>query len=385
MKSTLDESSESKKAHAYTPGLKIKHSTLVQKERKLPIKGEILVSVGDKVSYDSVVAKTFVSGDPYIIRAALELGIRTEELKRYMTKKVGETVEKGDPIAEYSSFFGMINRNVLSPINGSIDTISEVTGQVIVRTPPQPIELTSYIPGKIVEVIQGEGVIIETRASFIQGIFGIGGETHGKIRMLVDSPDQKVTPDDIPETLTDDILVGGSLLTYEALEKAVNVGAKAVVVGSIDYMDLRKFMGREIGVAITGEEELNLTLILTEGFGRLQMSEKTFELFKSFQGYLACVNGATQIRAGVIRPEVIIPHEDETGLTSGEKLDAGMVPGTHVRIIKHPYFGAIGKVAKLPVDLKVIESRSTVRIVEVELDDNKIVVVPRANVEIIEE
>ncbi|MBA7667291.1 hypothetical protein ES703_75378 [subsurface metagenome] len=39
----------------------------------------------------------------------------------------------------------------------------------------------------------GEGVVIETNAALVQGIFGIGGENHGKIRIAVNSPEEELT------------------------------------------------------------------------------------------------------------------------------------------------------------------------------------------------
>ncbi|MCJ7572958.1 hypothetical protein MUO93_01680, partial [Candidatus Bathyarchaeota archaeon] len=181
-----------------------------------------------------------------------------------------------------------------------------------------------------------------------------------------------------------EIVVGGSMVTLEALKKAVEIGVSAIVVGGIRHQDLTEFTDEEIGVAITGQEEIGLTLIITEGFGKMAMSRSTFNLLKSFEGYNACVNGATQIRAGVLRPEIIIPH---TGLEEAAKdeLSLGMVPGTPIRIIRQPYFGAIGTVHRLPVELQILESESAVRVVEIKLGDGKIVTVPRANVEIIEE
>jgi hypothetical protein len=71
--------------------------------------------------------------------------------------------------------------------------------------------------------------------------------------------------------------------------------------------------------------------------------------------------------------------------SSDDELAAGMVADTPVRIIRQPYFGAIGKVVTLPVELQQLESESHVRVLTVELEDGKIVTVPRANVEIIEE
>jgi hypothetical protein len=115
------------------------------------------------------------------------------------------------------------------------------------------------------------------------------------------------------------------------------------------------------------------------------MSQATFDLIKDFEGFNASVNGETQIRAGVLRPEIIIPQEEVADEGSGEALSSGMVPGTPVRIIRQPYFGVIGEVVRLPVELHQVESESYVRVLDVKLSDDTIVTVPRANVEIIEE
>jgi hypothetical protein len=53
-------------------------------------------------------------------------------------------------------------------------------------------------------------------------------------------------------------------------------------------------------------------------------------------------------------------------------------------VIRHPYFGALGKVTGLPSALQVLESQSKARVLEVELEDGNKVIVPRANVEMIE-
>ncbi len=375
----------SEEAYAYTPGLKVKRAMTITKTRRLPIPGEVFVKEGDKVNYHDIVARTEIPGDPEIVKVALLLGVEPEDLPRYMIKKVGDKVAKDEVIAAYNALFGLIKKRVPSPIDGIIESISDVTGQVIVRGLPVPVEVDAYIPGEVVEVLPREGAVIETNAAFIQGIFGIGGETHGEIKMAVKSPEEALTHDHIKVGDKGKVLIGGSMVTLEALRKAVEVGVSCIVVGGIKHRDVTTFIGEEIGVAITGHEEVGLTLIVTEGFGEMKMSRRTFDLLKSFEGYLAAVNGATQIRAGVMRPEIIIPHNEFFEQSSMEELSAGMVPGTPVRIIRQPYFGAIGKVVSLPVELQKIQTESDVRVLDVELEDGRVVTVPRANVEIIEE
>ncbi len=374
----------SEEAHAYTPGLKVKRSMTVDKLRRLPIQGQVFVKVNDPVEWNTVIARTQISGEPEIIKVASLLGVEAEDIPPFMLKKVGDKVAKGENLAFYSALFGLIKKSVPSTIEGTVESISEITGQVIVRGAPVPVDIDSYIPGKVKEVMPREGAVIQTNAAFIQGIFGIGGETHGKIYVTVETPEDELTPEKLNSDCKGEVIVGGSRVTFEALKKAVEVGVSAIVVGGIRHQDLTEFTHEEIGVAITGQEEVGLTLIITEGFGKMAMSYNTFNLLKSFEGYNACVNGATQIRAGVLRPEIIIPHPGTEEITK-DKLSSGMIPGTPIRIIRQPYFGAIGIVHRLPVELQILESESAVRVVEIKLGNGEVVTVPRANVEIIEE
>ncbi|MEM3642069.1 MAG: hypothetical protein QXH37_09130 [Candidatus Bathyarchaeia archaeon] len=92
------------------------------------------------------------------------------------------------------------------------------------------------------------------------------------------------------------------------------------------------------------------------------------------------------MRAGVLRPEIIIPLEKGSRRQEKEELGEGkMKVGSIVRIIRFPYFGAVGKVVELPIELNKIETESHVRVVKVELADGRVVTVPRANVEIVAE
>ncbi|MCJ7634003.1 hypothetical protein MUP77_16650, partial [Candidatus Bathyarchaeota archaeon] len=131
-----------------------------------------------------------------------------------------------------------------------------------------------------------------------------------------------------------------------------------------------------------------LTLILTEGFGKISMAEKTFNILKKSNNVLTCINGATQIRAGVIRPEIIIPKGYSKELiktvTEDEAYTGGLKIGTVVRIIRQPFFGSLATVTDLPIELRKMETESRVRVLEAELQGGKRVTLPRANVEIFE-
>ena len=381
---TIEEESTT---YAYTPGLKVQTNTTVTKSRILPVAGEVLLKKGDVVNYDTIVATTSIPGIPFISRTSSILGVDPDEVEDFLTCKIGDTIKKGEVLAKYKGFLGFFSRVCESPTSGILQGISQITGCVTIREPDTVVDLDAYIPGIVTKVFPSQGGEIETNASYIQGIFGIGGEIHGELKISVDDRKSDLTAQDISEEDKGKILVGGSMITKEALYASQKFGVAGLIAGGIDDKELMDFLGYEIGVAITGQENIGLSLIITEGFGRIAMSERTFNLLKSCEGTMVSATGETQIRAGVIRPEIIIcSGKKSTGVLTDEKLITGGIGrGTLVRIIREPYFGAIGKIIDLPVELQQIQSGSRVRVMEVELDEGDKVIVPRANVELIEE
>ena len=67
-------------AHAYTPGLRVTEQTLVRRERRLPLKGEVLVARGDTVSARTVVARTLLQGNVQTVNLASALGVYPREV-----------------------------------------------------------------------------------------------------------------------------------------------------------------------------------------------------------------------------------------------------------------------------------------------------------------
>jgi hypothetical protein len=372
-------------ANAYTPGLRISEATVLRKERRLPLPGQIHVAVGQRVSPQDVIASTSLPGNVTTVNVARELNLQPEEVPSRMLKHEGETVAHGELIAEVKALFGLFHSTARSPLEGTIEAISPITGQVLVRGEPIPVNLEAYISGEVVEVHGDEGVVIETTAAMAQGIFGFGGETHGLLQMRAKSPGDVLDAGALDEGCRGKIVVGGSLVTLGALNEAVALGIRAIVVGGVSDTDVDSFLGYPLGVAITGHEQVGITLVVTEGFGQIAMARRTFELLRQREGTSASVNGATQIRAGVIRPEVIVsyPAGHEPPVVSAADAQ-GMMLGSPIRLIRDPYFGALGTITSLPEELRQIETEASVRVLVAELEDGRLVEVPRANVELIE-
>lgn len=371
-------------AHSYTPGLTVTDHTVIRRRRMLPLPGTVLVGVGDPVRSDHVVAQAELPGKVFPINLANQLSIAASEITDYLVKKAGDAVEKDEILAENKPLIKWFKTEIRSPVAGTIESVSLVTGQVLLREPARVLRLLAYVDGTIVETVPGQGVVVETRCSLVQGIFGIGGEVSGEIAMAVKTPDEALMPSHLTPAMKGKVVVGGSFISAEAMKQAKAVGVAGLVVGGIHDEDLRALLGYDLGVAITGTEQVGFTLILTEGFGTIPMAAKTFKLLSSHVGRQASISGATQIRAGVIRPEIIVPQSDAPIKETGQSQRDGIRLGDPVRIIRDPMFGRIGEVSALPHALTKIPTESEVRVLEVKLSDGKTVVIPRTNIEVIE-
>lgn len=370
-------------ASAYTPGLTVSADIVVRRARRLPIKGQVLVAIGDAVTPETIVAQALLPGPLQTIKLAEKLGVEARDALPLFRLKVGDSVKKGDLIAETKGFLGRFKQQILSEVEGTIETISEVTGNALVREAPIPVAITAYIQGTISDVLPEEGATVETRCSMVQGIFGVGGERTGTVHVAVSNANEVLDASHIQDSDKGKILVGGAGVTAAALKRAAVVGVTGLIAGGVKDSDLIQFLGYDIGVAITGQENIPLTLIVTEGFGFLAMAERTFELLKSLEGRPASLNGATQIRAGVIRPELIVPLAADAPKATVIHSSFELGIGTAVRVIREPYFGRLGTVTELPAQLAVVDSGTHVRVLKAKLDSGDEVTVPRANVEII--
>jgi hypothetical protein len=369
---------------AYTPGLRVTSDTVVRTVRRLPLKGEVLVAPDQVVTTETVVARAERPGNLNTVRVAEMLHVEPQELPTHMVVTAGAQVTRGEVLARTQGMWGLFKSEAKAPVAGTVEEISATSGHVRIREAPRRIEVLAHVAGRVVEIIPDEGAVLEARAALIQGIFGVGGERRGPLKLVAGGPEERLEASRIGDDARGCVLVAGAGAEGEAIRWAAEAGAVGLVVGAISDEALRAYVGYDIGVAITGQEDVPMALVLTEGFGELPMARRTWELLRQLEGQLAAVNGATQIRAGVIRPEIVVPHREALPGEVEAAPEQALVVGARVRVIREPNFGALGAVTGMPSELTEIETESHVRIAVVTLDDGREVRVPRANLELIQ-
>ncbi len=366
-----------------TPGLIRQEAALIRRVRELPVPGTIKVKKGEKVSGDDIVAFAELPGDLIILKISEQMGIDSSEVVKGLRVKEGSNVGTGDILCEHAGLFGLFKSSFAAPFDGAVELVSHETGHVGLRLPSRRLELNAFITGKVVEVERKKSVTVESTAAVVQGIFGVGGENIGTLHVLDIAPDARLEERHIPADCRGSVVAGGMQPTIEALRCAQERGAVGLVTGSISGEVLKEYLGYDIGIAVTGNEDITMSVIVTEGFGGLPFSENAFSLLRKLNGKTASINGTTQVRAGAQRPEIIVSGTEAPsgGATYQEagRLEAGVT----VRIIRVPYFGETGVVQELPSDLRRLDSGTMARVAIVKLASGSEVVVPRSNVELL--
>ena len=344
----------------------------LQRERRLPTEGETLVRVGDRVSRTTAVARTQIAGAFQTLSAAAGLGVPPSKIKESLRVSKGTRVSKGDLLGETRALLGLIHNRLHSTSDGIIEDISTVTGQIVLAEPPTELDLSAYLEGEVVRVEANVAVEISSISSMIQGIFGIGQEAFGRLH-IVDT-DMSITNEDRGSVL---VLTG--TLTADTLTTMKAHGVAGVVAASASGRELARVANRTLNPAATGDENIGITVVLTEGFGDLEMAKPTRDILNALEGQEVSMCGVTQIRAGVIRPEIIGPPLETLASNSDE--DRFFNIGTLVRIVRGEAFGAIGEVVAVPLEHRRIPSGATTLVFEIRLENGTVTSVPRANVE----
>lgn len=334
----------------------------VRRERMLPVAGEVLVHVGERVEPIQVVARANLPGEFYILPVARLLGTSAARSERYLKVKLGSEVRQGQVIAARGS------RRVRSPINGVLT--SSGAGRVLIEAQPTVFELHAYLYGTVTNVLRNTGVVVETMGAVIQGTWGTGGENFGVLRCLVKSPDKPLRAKDIDPSCHGTIIIGGSGLDNAVLEHAQELQVRGIVVG-----------GFSPGL-IPKANRLPFPIIATDGIGEMPMSEVVFRLLATHEGREASISGEVRTRWGIVRPEIIIPLPAETLPPTLLEAGAPLTPGARVRIVRAPYSGQVGVVTAVPEHARRIETGARVRGAEVKLGQET-VFVPLANLEVL--
>ena len=360
----------------------------LQVERRLPAPGEIRVRVGDRVEPSQIVAVAAKPLRPILVHVARELDVKPADAPRRLVRQPGSEVAADEVIARRRR--GLRMRSVRAPVAGVLTAFDATSGVATIVPAPRQVDLAAYVAGVVEDVGQTYGVTIRTFGSRFYGAFGAGDEAFGILRVIGKERAQALGADAIDTRAARTVVAAGGTVTAAALQKAVQVGARGVIAGSIEERELLTFLKAQrrslwrVGLpdwqlpAVASP----LTIVVTEGFGQQPMAPPLFETLAAADGGQASLNGTTRIAGGLQRPEVVLSAGGRRGAGESGLPVATLAPGSVVRMIDQEHLGTIGTVAAEPHRLRLAGDLH-VEAVEVELPNRARLVVPTANVEVL--
>jgi hypothetical protein len=233
---------------------------------------------------------------PHVIDIAGPLDIKPKHIRGYMKVSLDRFVEAGQVIAsDMSNGKAVI---VKSPTSGVLKEIDTKKGKVTVQFDINPVKMFCHVSGTVSEILPDHMVRVSGNGTRLNGVIGFGGENSVMLTRVDSNRNAQFKKDCIAFSTVP--------INLEFLKLASDAGVSGIIAPSIPASDWVRYNGEELGVAITGDEDIPFTLILTSGFGSFEMDEKCAEFLTSSIGQKVGISGRTQIRAGVTRPMVII-------------------------------------------------------------------------------
>jgi hypothetical protein len=211
------------------------------------------------------------------VEVAKELGVDPRRLGPYLRCEVGQEVDRGQWLAAIigSGDFRLSK----SPVRGVVDRIDHNFGIVLIAPLLEELEIHAWLPG-MVQQITDRGCDVSADGTMIHGVWGSGGEVNGELSL-------------------GEIGEGRIVLTQLAdspyLEESESAGVAGVITGGLDLIDVL-------------EPYPKFTVVVTDGFGRKEMDPELYRAMSGHCGRLALMDGTTQLRVGVRRPTIILPH-----------------------------------------------------------------------------
>ena len=231
--------------------------------------------------------------------------------------------------------------------------------------------------GRVVDITQRGGIVIEGPAAIVRGVIGAGHQVAGILHVVqVDTESQHLLPGAM-------LAVPGTL-TFAMLRQALLAGVVGIIAGSISAKDFEGFLNadliqmfNDIDIEHAQANLPQLTVMCTEGLGTGVMDASVLSILQKHQGAIVLLKGITSPRWG-IWPELLLSFSLEEIQRGWQpvKQDLSLVPGARVRVSGGELEGATGTIEYLFSYEQVFPSGIQSRALLLRLDSGNARIIP---------
>jgi len=339
--------------------------TTIRRERVLPVPGRILVRQGQKVAPRDVVAEASIAPEHLLLNVPRALGVTVKEAEALIERVTGDQINEGDLIA---GPVGLTRRVLRAPVAGKIALIRD--GKVLLEVDTPPYELRAGLAGVVSDLIADRGAVIETIGALVQGIWGNGRMEFGLMQNKLETPEQKLSSDEMDVSLRGAVVLGGFCDEPKALRNAADIPLKGLILASM--------AASLVPLAL----KMPFPVVVLRGFGYQPLDEASFKLLTTNQNREVSVNAVAFDRFTGTRPEVVIPLPSSSDPQIPMETE-DFSTGQKVRLLRSVDQNSVGTIRYIFDQPAVLPSGLRAIAAQVSLENGETVTVPLANLEIL--
>lgn len=339
--------------------------TTIIRERLLPVSGNVVVRIQQKVTAGEVVAETRWAREHALLDVARMLGVSPAAADKLIKCQIDDKLAASAEIAVGRGFFP---RTVRAPREGRVVAVGG--GQVLMEVGEAKMELRAGMPGTVIQVIPNRGVVIQTSGGLVQGVWGNGRVDAGLLINLMEAPDTVLMAGRVDVSLRGSIILGGMIKNVETLQVLAELPARGLIASSITP------------ALISKAREMRFPILVTEGIGALPMNSAAYKLLSTNAKREVALNAEAYDRYTGARPEVVIPLPISSEPPMPNEVET-FAPGLQVKMRRPPAMGMLGTVVAVKPGLTTLPSGLRALAAEVKLENNETVIVPLVNMEVV--
>gem|GEM_PF-1922849 len=273
-----------------------------------------------------------------------------------------------------------------APFTCRISKVSLAEG-IIELVPLFENRLRALLNGYICDLPAPGECIIAGMGHYFPGVVGFGLEARGRLVCLSVAKPLCEESDLAEHDLEGCIVVVQGSCTNGALHYLTASGAVGLVCGSLDHDTLKQFAQLEPLSNMGRLMTLPYPIILMQGYEG-SVPADTFQRLQELDSTDAIMDANTQLRAGVVRPELMIPFQGDLSVYREELLAASTTkdPGSHLQVgdtvilMREPFTGSKGEVLSIGVTLDETPAKTRAVLASIRISElNDPVAVPLAN------
>jgi hypothetical protein len=284
-----------------------------------------------------------------------------------ITAAEGQRAQIGQELARRGK--GRRAKVLASPATGHVVRIED--GRIILQLSERTVEVESRLSGTVEEA-SDFAVKITGVGAVLQCAWGNGGFRYQPYKFL--PPDGFVGLSKVDVRISEYRNV--VIISPHPLNKGDLLVAQQQQVAGVVAPSMASNL-REFALGLT------FPVLLTEGFGHCRPTALIYNLLHDNMGRQAAFDAAVPNRWTGERPEITIPLPAGGILPPTPALDQQLEIGAPVRMTRAPLDGLIGDVVDLPDTPQVIENGLRLPCAKVRLPNQRVELVPLANLELL--